>query len=203
MKKFWDASPRGFATPKSSVGVALEDKKKLEVWYDASKKKIDLDRMSAMFLVGVVLARIDEVYGADGAERVDAAINHFIDYNDFLSVFETLKYPTMNLVATNIAHRVQLAIMNETLREKQEEEAMKIVEDENRRRADDEQIVSGQVQGGGKCTFEIGRTKASLKEEGGGGTSIRRQESLQMIEEAKRTLDMAQARKCFPASLWV
>lgn len=188
--------------PGSTFGVELEDKRKLEAWVDVFKANIPLDRMSAMFLVGAVLARIEEVYGSEGEERVDAAIKHFIDRNDLLSVLSTLQNPDANPVETKIAQRVQLAFMNETLREAQEEEARKIVNCENKKLEEDNQIVTGQVQGGGKCMFELGRTKGSLREEGGGSTSVRRQASLKMIEEARRTLEMAEARTSFPASLW-
>ena len=186
----------------ATFGVPLQDKKKLEAWYRGSGKNIPLNEMSAMFLVGAVLARIEEVYGSEGEERVDAAIKHYLDDNDILTVIQTLQTPNMNKVAVNIARRVQIAIMDETLREKEEEEAKKIVDCENQKLVDDDQIVSGQVQGGGKCTFELGRTKGSLREEGGGSTSVRRQTSMKRIEEARRTLELAQKRTTFPESLW-
>lgn len=193
----------GFFTMKpATFGVELEDKRKLEAWYKGNGKMIPLDGMSAMFLVGAVLARIEQVYGSEGKERVDAAIKHFIDRNDLLSVLSTLEKPGVNPVETKIAQRVQLAFMNEALREAQEEEARKIVNCENKKLAEDNQIVTGQVQGGGKCMFELGRTKGSLREEGGGSTTVRRQASLKMIEEARRTLEMARARTSFPATLW-
>lgn len=189
-------------TSRTTFGVALEDKKKLEAWFKGTGKLSPLPYMSAMFLVGAVLARIEEVYGSEGEERVDAAIKHFLDENDLLTAIQTLQSPNVNQFATNVALRVQQAIMNETLREKEVEEAGKIVDCEDRRLAEDDQIVTGQVQGGGKCMFEVGRTKGSLREEGGGSTSVRRQDSLQRIAEARRTLWMARARTSFPASLW-
>lgn len=185
-----------------AFGVALQDKKKLEAWYKRAGKNIPLDYMSSMFLVGAVLARIEEVYGSEGKERVDAAIKHYLDDNDILTIVQALDYPNVNKSATDIALRVQQAVMNETLREKEEEEARRIVDCENKKMEEDNQIVSGQVQGGGKCTFELGRTKGSLREEGGGSTSVRRQDSMNMIEEARKAVERAEVRKSFPESLW-
>lgn len=196
--------PRGLTRQRSgaAVGVALEDKRKLEAWYEFSRPNLPFDRMSAMFLVGAVLARIREVYGAEGKERVEAGIKHFLDDNDVLTVLSVLNDPGADPTATKIAQRVQVAIMNEALREKQEEEAKKVIDTENQKLAEDDQIVEAQVKGGGKCTFEIGRTKGSLKEEARGSTCVRRQQSMQTIAEARRTLEMARERTRFPASLW-
>ena len=188
-------------TTLTSIGVSLEEKKKLQKWYTNSKVQIPFEEMSALFLVAAVLARIDEVYGPEGIDRVEAAIKFYLDDQDVLTVLLQLNEPLdSSSNARSVALRVQRAIMNETLREKEEAEAMKIVQDAIEKEKDDDEIVVAQCQGGGKCTFELGRTKRSLREEGGGSTETETKDYV--LNNARETVLRGQIRRSFPPSLW-
>lgn len=188
-------------TTLTSIGVSLEEKEKLKEWYTSSNVQIPFEYMSALFLVEAVLARIDQVYGREGIERVEAAINFYLDEQDILTVLSALDNPSDSPPnARSVALRVQRAIMNETLRQTEEEEAMKIVQDAIKKEREGDEIVSTKCQGGGKCEITMGRTRRSMEEENGGSTTTETKNYA--LINARETVQRGEERRSFPTSLW-
>jgi len=170
----------------AATGVSVERRRALRA--DPNRPPQAAGESDAAYEVRLSVRAVESEYGVD-TPRADAAVRHFVDDQDVL----TLLLPGAD---AGVRERVGRALLRECARDAELAEARRVVAADDRRRAEGAEIVHDVLQGGGKCKMPIGRTRDSLREEGGGRRCEERVDPA--VAAARALIGREKARIQFP-----
>lgn len=147
----------------ANVSVRFADHKKVIEWAKG-KPAFAGQEWGSFYLLKAVVAKCEELFGAEDAEKLNAAIVHYVDMLDLMTFWEN-----KDSQATDpTIQRVQQAFYVSDVARAQLQEAQQYLAAAAKQRTEDDEAVSLRCEGGGKCKMDLGTTRGSQREQNGG-----------------------------------
>lgn len=175
------------------VGVAFEDIPKAMKWAESGgKEAMRGQEWNSFYLAKAVVERCKQLYGKEGNEKVNAAIVHYMDINDYLAAAAAKRDDP-------VVQRVRQALLADRERVQRVRNANNYLERAELKRKEDSERLPCPIAGGGKCNFEPGTSREQVRINDGGPSY----DQLFPPETVKYYKRVAKpVNEGFPASLW-
>lgn len=181
----------------ANVSVKFADYKKVVEWSN-DKPEFAQEQWGDYFLLKAVVARCEERFGVEGRAKVDAAIVHYTDILDLMTLFQIEKVRG----GDPVIQRLRTAFSVDTAAKVALADAQDYLAAAEKQKLEDAEPATLRCDGGGKCKMDLG-TSRGAKREADGGPTYEQLFPTESIDYYNRVVNRVLKRGYdFPASLW-